>query len=397
MKKWAGRFLLLAVLLGAVYSLAIQKLPGMVESSLNTTHAPRPYYVSQAAQQLHNSLLVADMHSDSLLWSRDLLQASDIGHVDIPRLLAGNVGMQAFTIVTKSPRGQNIDNNPADTDRITDLVIASGWPLRTWNSLYERALYQIEALHAFEAASAGRLRIIKSAEDLELFLKEHRPGEPRVAGWLGIEGAHPLEGDLQNLDRLFDAGLRMAGITHFFDNELGGSMHGIDKGGLSEFGKQAVARMQEKGILVDLAHASSAVIEDVLAMSKAPLVVSHTGVKGTCDNNRNLSDEQIKAIAKTGGLIAVGFWDTAICGQSADDIARAVRYIAKLVGAQHVALGSDFDGSVTTPFDVSGMAKITEALLQAGFSRYEIRLITGLNVVRVLRKTLPAAAEAQAG
>ncbi|MDX1497294.1 MAG: dipeptidase [Salinisphaeraceae bacterium] len=389
MKKLAGRLLLFIILLGAIYSLAVQKLPGMIEAQMNTTHAPPPYYVSQAAQELHNSLLVADMHTDSLLWSRDLLQQSDIGHVDIPRLLAGNVGLQAFTIVTKSPRGQNIDDNSADTDRITDLVIASGWPLRTWNSLFERALYQMQVLHDYETASGGRLRIIKTAEEFEAFLQEHRPGEPRVAGWLGIEGAHPLEGEIENLDRLFDAGLRMAGITHFFDNELGGSMHGVEKGGLTEFGKQAVARMQELGILVDLAHASSAVIEDVLAMSKAPVVVSHTGVKGTCYNNRNLSDEQIRAIAKTGGLIAIGFWDTAVCGQDAAAIARAARHVKKLVGAKHIALGSDFDGSVVTPFDATGMAMITQALLNEGFSRYEIRLVSGLNVVRVLRETLP--------
>ena len=316
----------------------------------------------------------------------------ETGQVDIPRLIKGNVGLQGFTIVTKSPRGQNINNNSADTDRITDLVIASGWPLRTWGSLYERAMYQMDSLHAFEQASAGQLSIIRSRADLEDFLKRYKPGGPRVAGWLGIEGAHPLEGDIEKLDRLFDAGLRMAGITHFFDNELGGSMHGIDRGGLTEFGRQAVQRMQALGILVDLAHASSAVIDDVLAISlknKKPVVVSHTGVKGTCDNNRNLSDDQVRGIAKTGGLIAIGFWDLAVCGRTPEDIARAIRYTAKLVGAKHVALGSDFDGSVTTPFDASGMAKITEALIRAGMSRYEIRLVMGLNVVRVLRRTLP--------
>ncbi len=390
MKKIAGRLLITVIGLGVVYSLAVQRLPSLIEARFNTTHAPPPYAVDEQARQLHNDLLVADMHADSLLWSRDLVQRSKIGQVDIPRLIEGNVGLQGFTIVTKSPRGQNIDHNTAETDRITDLVIASGWPLRTWGSLYERAMYQIEQLHRFERESNGRLRIIKTKADLDKFVKSYRPGDKRVAGWLGIEGAHPLEGDLAKIDLLFEAGLRMAGITHFFDNALGGSMHGETKAGLTDFGKQAVMRMQELGILIDLAHASSAVIDDVLAMSTQPVVLSHGGVKGTCDNNRNLSDDQIRGIARTGGVVAIGYWDLAVCGTDAAAIARAIRYVVGLVGAEHVALGSDFDGSVVTPFDTTGVGQITEALMAEGLSPYEIRLISGMNVVGVLSKVLPA-------
>ncbi len=389
MKKIAGRLLIFAIVLGVLYSLAVQRLPGLIEARLNTTHSPPPYTISTDAEALHNSLFVADMHADSLLWSRDLLDRSSVGQVDVPRLIEGNVALQGFTIVTKSPRGQNIDQNSDDTDRITDLTIASGWPLRTWNSLYERTLYQIESLHAFAKASNGQLRIIKSVADLNGFVESYRPGEPNVAGWLGIEGAHPLEGDIENLQRLFDAGLRMAGITHFFDNELGGSMHGMEKGGLTAFGKQVVTEMQALGMVIDLAHASSAVIDDVLAMAKQPVVLSHGGVKGTCDNNRNLSDAQIRGIAKTGGVIAIGYWETAVCGTDAMAVAKAIRYTASLVGVGHVALGSDFDGSVITPFDASGMGQITEALIAEGFNPYEIRLISGLNTVRVLRAVLP--------
>lgn len=389
MQKFIGRLLIAVIIMGVAYSLATPRLPSLIEARYNTTHTPPPFSVGETAQQLHSSLFVADMHADSLLWSRDLLAHSKVGLVDVPRLIEGNVALQGFTIVTKAPRGMNIDRNSADTDRITALVIASGWPLRTWNSLYERALYQMQRLHEFEAAGQGRLSIIKSVADLDAFAAGYRPGEARVAGWLGIEGAHPLEGQIENVDRLFNAGLRMAGITHFFDNELGGSMHGMEKGGLTDFGKQAVERMQALGIVIDLAHASTAVIDDVLAMTKQPVVLSHGGVKGTCDNNRNLSDAQIRGIAETDGVIAIGYWDTAVCGTDAAAIAKAIRYTADLVGAEHVALGSDFDGSVVTPFDASGMGQVTEALLAEGFSAYEIRLISGLNVVRVLRAVLP--------
>lgn len=385
------KYLLIAsIVLGVLYTLAVQILPGVLERKYNTTHEPPPFTASEEALALHRQLLVADMHADSLLWSRDLLQRADYGQVDVPRLIEGNVGLQAFTIVTKSPRGQNIDSNAADTDRITDLVVASGWPLATWGSLFERAMYQMQQLHHFADASNGQLQVIKSRSDLDAFLADYQPGDDKVAGWLGIEGAHPLEGDIQNVDRLFAAGLRMAGITHFFDNALGGSMHGLEKGGLTAFGREAVARMQSLGILIDLAHASAAVIDDVLAMATQPVVVSHAGVRGTCDNNRNLSDEQIRGVARTGGVIAIGYWEIATCGKDAQAIAQALRYTADLVGPQYVALGSDFDGSVVTPFDASGMGQITEALMQAGFSEQEIRLISGLNVVRVLQATLPA-------
>ncbi len=386
------RLLLCLLALGALYGIGTRVAPPVIEAGINRVLNPPPYPVSIQASALHQKLLVADMHADSLLWSRDLLARSDRGHVDIPRLIEGNVGLQAFTIVSKSPRGQNIDRNPSDSDRITDLVIASAWPLRTWGSLFERALFQIQKLRDFAQRSEGKLRLIESRQDLDAYLAAYKPGDPSVGAWLGIEGAHPLEGQLDKLDRLFAAGLRMAGITHFFDNELGGSMHGMNQAGLTDFGRAAVARMQELGVLVDLAHASSAVVDDVLAMASQPVVVSHGGVKGTCDNNRNLSDAQVRGIAATGGLIAIGYWDKAVCGDDARAIAKAIRYTAELVGVAHVALGSDFDGAVTVPFDTTGIPRITEALMKEGFSPQEIAQIAGLNVVRVLRASLPDSA-----
>ncbi len=386
------RLLALGLALGSLaglYFAATLLLPPLLEPRFNRTHAPGPWPASPAAVAAHQAIpLIADMHADSLLWSRDLLRRSDIGHVDIPRLIEARVGLQAFTIVTKSPRGQNIDRNDADTDRITDLVIASGWPPRTWTSLFERALYQMNRLHGMAEADP-RLRLLRSRQDLLQFEIDYQREKGQVAAWLGLEGAHALEGDLANLDRLHAAGLRMAGITHFFDNALGGSQHGMDKGGLTAFGRQAVARMQELGILVDLAHASDAVIADVLAMSTRPVVVSHGGVKGSCDNNRTLSDGQIFGIAATGGLIGIGYWPLAVCGEDALAIARAIRYVIDIAGVRHVALGSDFDGSVVTPFDTTGLPQITGALMEAGLTEAELALIMGGNVRRVLLETLP--------
>ena len=142
-------------------------------------------------------------------------------------------------------------------------------------------------------------------------------------------------------------------------------------------------------MIIDLAHASPKTIDDVLAMATRPIVVSHTGVKGTCNNNRNLSDDQIRAVAAKAGLIGIGYWDTATCGTDVAAIVRAMRYVSDRVGAEHVALGSDFDGAVTTPFDTSGVVEVTDAMLSAGFSEAEIRAIMGENVMRFLAANLP--------
>jgi len=182
----------------------------------------------------------------------------------------------------------------------------------------------------------------------------------------------------------------MMSPSHFFDNDIGGSAAGVHKSGLTDKGREWVRQMEARHMIIDLAHASAQTIEDVLAIATRPLVVSHTGVKGTCDNNRNLTDDQIRAVAAKGGLIGIGYWDTATCGTDARAIVKAMRYVSDRVGAEHVALGSDFDGAVRVPFDTSGVAEITEAMLDAGYSEAEIRMIMGENVVKFLSENLPA-------
>ena len=156
------------------------------------------------------------------------------------------------------------------------------------------------------------------------------------------------------------------GLQHFFDNELGGSLHGVSGAGLTEFGKAAVDRAVEKGMIIDLAHSSEATARDVLARSSKPVIVSHTGLKGHCDTARNISDDLMKAIAAHGGLIGAGFWREAACATSPEGIAEQIVYAVNLLGAGHVALGSDFDGTVTTALDASELAALTEALMDAG-------------------------------
>jgi membrane dipeptidase len=138
-----------------------------------------------------------------------------------------------------------------------------------------------------------------------------------------------------------------------------------------------------------LAHASSQTIDDVLQIAQSPVLVSHTGVRGTCDNARNLTDRQLQQIAQTGGVIGIGFWETAVCGQDVAAIVRAMRYVVNLVGIDHVALGSDFDGAVRLPIDAANLVQITAELKASGFTEIEIGKIMGLNVMRVLAQILP--------
>lgn len=381
-------FVVILVLLGSILVLIF--VPPIVEKGLNQVINPPPYNVSsEAASELHSTLIVADLHADPLLFDRDLLKKSDYGHVDVPRLIEGNVALQVFTVVTKVPYGTNIDSTDADSDKITLLAITQGWPVRTWFSLKERALYQADKFNNFVEDSDGKLTFIKTTDDLEQYLERRKTNPEITAGLLGLEGAHALEGDIANLDILYDAGFRLIGPTHFFDNEVGGSAHGVEKEGLTDFGRDVIVRMDELNMIIDLAHASPKTIDDVLEITDRPVIVSHTGVKGTYDNNRNLSDEYIRKISDTGGVIGIGYWETATGGKDAEAIAKAIRYTADLVGVEHVALGSDFDGAVPEPFDTTGLVQITDALIAEGFSDDEIYNIMGGNFIRLLGDLLP--------
>jgi microsomal dipeptidase-like Zn-dependent dipeptidase len=364
-------------------------LPSLVERHFNRTLRPPPYAASPRAREIYGHLVVADLHADSLLWGRDLLGRGERGHVDVPRLIEGGVAIQGFTVVSKTPRGLNLDRNDDRTDEVTLLALAQGWPPKTWTSLLERAAYQARRLHRTAALSGGRLTLLWTARDLAGYL-ERRHRDPRVtAGFLGIEGAQVLEGDADNVEVLFRAGYRMVGLAHFFDNEVAGSAHGVAKGGLTPLGRETVRRLEARGMLVDLAHASARTIDDVLAMATRPVVVSHTGVRATCDNARNLSDDQLRRIAATGGVIGIGYWDTAVCGDDAAAIGRAIAHAVSVVGAAHVGLGSDFDGAVTVPFDTTGVVLLVDALLAEGLSEEDIAKVMGGNVVRLLAASLP--------
>lgn len=365
-------------------------IPSYLESTINLIEPHDPYELSDEAKALHESLVVVDLHTDSMLWNRDPLDWGSTGHVDVPRMQAGNMALQVFSSTTKSPAGQNYESNSEDApDQLTLAVVLQLWPLRTWNSIYERALYQAERLNAAATEAPDQLMVVRTAADLDALLANREGGSDQVGGVLLTEGSHPLEGDVANVATLHEAGYRIMGLQHFFDNRLGGSLHGLSGAGLTEFGREAIAEMNRLGIIIDVAHSSEQVVRDTLEIAAKPLIVSHTGFRGACDSPRNIPDALMQEIAAKGGLIGVGFWDGAVCDYSPAGIVRSIRYGIDLVGVDNVALGSDYDGSTKVALDASEIGILTQEMLNADFTEEEIRKVMGGNAVRFLRENLP--------
>jgi len=367
-------------------------VPGIVDRRMNRVVDAPHVVIGDSARALHATLRVADMHADQLLWGRDPLARASHGHVDLPRLRDGNVALQVFSVVTKTPREMNYDRNTGETDNILLLAIVQRWPVATWRSLRARAIHQAARLQDAVARSSGALVLITDQESFDAFILRHTLKSDVHAAVLAIEGLHALDGRIESVDTLFAHGYRMMGLTHFFDNEVAGSAHGVSHGGLTPLGREVITRMEALGIIVDLAHASPQAVTEVLAMATRPVVVSHTGVAATCPGPRNLTDEQLRAIAANGGLVGIGYWDAAVCTLGARSIAAAIRHAVDVAGIEHVGLGSDFDGATATPFATDRLGEITQALLDENFTKGQVAQVMGENVLRLIRAGLPVTA-----
>jgi len=380
--KYLGLFLLVALV--AFFAFA----PRFIDESMNKVtlkveHPEKPVWYDSIP-------FIADLHCDALLWDRNNLKTHSYGHVDIPRMQEANMAFQAFTIVSKTPRGINIEQNSDETDQIALLSFAQLRSPEDWFSVKKRALHQTKELYKTAEQSKGNFRVITSRQNLEQYIKDRTGNRSLTAGMLGIEGAHCLNDELSNLKAFYDAGVRYIGLTHFFDNAWAGSAHGMVKGGLTEKGRQLVRAMDSMQVIIDIAHASAQTIDDVFALTNSPVIISHTGVKGVCDNNRNLSDKHLLEMGRRNGLVGIGLWETAVCGTDAAATAKSIRYVADKIGVDKVALGSDFDGAIGTHFDVTGLPLIVNALLKEGFSKEDIYRIMGGNVRDFLLRNLPA-------
>lgn len=400
--------------------------------------------------ELFQSLFIADLHADTLATDRDVFTtdaADPAGHVDLPRLQQGNVALQAFTVFTDTPTARSDSGcvSGDDTNTATILQWVQLRPPATWFSQSERALHQARLLHRLrdrslllaakdekngKANDRATLLLIETAADVAELVRRRRDHEPVIGAFLGLEGGHALEGDLDNVRAFFDAGFRMIAPTHRFDNALASASEGCgEPGGLSPYGREVIAAAAKRHMVIDLAHAASPTIQEVAAMAVAggyPVVVSHGGVFETChpeDPNRvarNIHDGDIEAVAATGGVIGIGYWPEAVCWRETDDqsqrrgkIVEAMAHTLKVLRSEaftarmrardpaydpfdHIAFGSDYDGAVTVPFDAGGIGQLVAALQayrtedgRRPFDDAAIRKIAGANVCRVLATQLP--------
>ena len=364
--------------------------PSLVEKQFNLISKHTPFIVSEEAQKLHGNLFIGDLHADSTLWDRNLSNQHNYGHIDIPRLQKGNVALQMFTTVSKVPQGLNYDSNETSAnDSITVLAVIQGWPIKTWNNLTERVIHQAKKIQHIAKKDSDNFMLILSQSDLDKFINKRRSNPNLVGGLIGTEGSHALEGNLDNIQRLHSEGFRMMSLQHFFDNKLGGSLHGTTEQGLTKFGQEAIKEMLRLEIIIDISHSSENVVKDVLKLTTQPLLISHTGFNGHCPSPRNIDDSLMQEIAASGGLIGIGYWDAAVCGNTPRDVASAIQFGIKLVGAEHVALGSDFDGAVLSGFDTSELIALTHELLEAGIEESDIRLVMGENLLHFFERNLP--------
>jgi membrane dipeptidase len=362
----------------------------VVERRLNRVHHRGPYRASPRAVELHRTLTVVDLHADSLLWGRDLRRRSSYGHLDVPRLIEGGIALVALAASTKVPIRPNLVRNEDTSDAVALIAVSQRWPRATWRSPGARALHLAARLRSLAADSEGRLTLIESRRDLGAYLQHRSTNPGMTAAFLAIEGGQALDGDIDRLEALVRAGYRMVSPAHFVDTPFGGSAHGAIQGGLTPLGRELLSRVEANGLLFDIAHASSATIDDVLSLASRPVVASHTGVRAAVPGVRNLPDDQVRGIAATGGLVGIGFWPVAVGGRDAAAIARSIVMAIDLAGIEHVGLGSDFDGAVATPFDATGMPLLTEALLAEGLSDDHIAAVMGRNALRLLGASLPA-------
>ncbi len=326
-----------------------------------------------AIETVHSHAILIDLHNDILEKmaadsSYHLGQWHDYNHTDIPRLKSGGVDIQFFAVWV-SPT--SFPNNP-----------------------YEKAL---EFVHIMNTEFAANASAIQQAQAPDEATEINRQG--KIAGVIGVEGGHSIENSIDKLKTLYQLGMRYLTIT--WNNSTDWAVSAKDQRsrtvGLSEFGKQVIRTMDSLGVIIDVSHVGIKTIEDILAVSKNPIIASHSGARALRDHYRNLYDDQIVAIANTGGVIGVVFYPPFLGRPSSQvslqTVIDHIDYIVRLVGIDHVALGSDFDGIESTPIGLEDTTKfpdLTLALLKKGYTREDVEKILGGNFMRVFKQVCGA-------
>lgn len=321
------------------------------------------------AKQLHEKALVIDTHCDTIMGvvngKYGLGEERDYGHIDLPRMKRGGVTTQLFAC----------------------FIEGQYKPTRS----LRRCVQMIDAIYAQEALNPDVMEIAFTAADVE---RIHQSG--KVCAIISIEGGEAIEGDLGVLRMLHKLGVRAIGLTWNQRNDIADGVGEIRaKGGLTNFGVSAIQEMNRLGIIVDVSHLTKPGFWDVIELSTAPIIASHSNAEAVCNHIRNLDDDQIRALAKNGGVMGMNFCPPFVVESgepTLNDMLDHVDHIVKLVGPDHVGIGSDFDGIGSAPIgleDVSKMGNFTRGLVARGYSDEDILKILGGNYLRVFKQIFP--------
>lgn len=415
------RVVLACIIAGALFG--CRALVHVADVAMNPVGSEHKEKIRPDTDKVHRTLLVADLHADTLMFDRGgvtgIQEEHRFGHVDVPRLKRGNVGFQMLTVPTVTPVPFQTWMNGGVLNGESALSILQGWPVKTWNSAHERGLYQAMKWRA--NANEGGLVPILTRGDLERHLKKHyrqlsdgnwtplQPGATPVATLLGLEGCHALalgesatDAEVKAaLTEYWNAGFRSLALTHRFDNLLGGGSEGREgsqegKGGLTPLGKRVLAGMAERGFILDLAHASNQLIRDVFASGvKMPMMISHTGVKYDGMNDKGLLKDRLtqladaKSLGERRGVVGIGVFKPAVGEPPCANAGRMIKALSSQMDAGALGLGSDMDGAAKCAFAADGWNHLTQTLMAEGLNEKQIRDVMGGNTIRFLLRSLP--------
>ena len=317
-----------------------------------------------ALETVHNRAFVVDLHNDileSVITGYQLGTRHTDHHSDLPRFREGSMDFQIFAVWVDPSLSPSIYNSRA-------------------NAMIDS--FQVQVLR--NTSSIAPVTTMSQAQEAN--------AEGKLAGFLSVEGGHAIQDDIQKLKDFYGRGVRAMTIT--WNNSTSWAVSAQDSRsgtvGLSAFGETVIRSMDSLGMIIDVAHTGIKTIEDILAITKNPIIDSHAGARALYDHYRNLTDAQIRAIAQTGGVIGVVFypWFLSRSGTATiDTVIRHIDYIRNLVGIDYIALGSDFDGIERVPVgleDVSRLPNLTLGLLEHGYTPEDVRKILGGNFLRVL-------------
>ncbi len=325
------------------------------------------------AAKIHRDAIVIDAHSDTalrMLRGENICLEGQSGHIDVPRLIKGGVDAQFFAIFVH--------------------------PRITGDEAVNRARRMIQLVKQAAESCPDKMALATTASEIEKLA-----AQGKIAALLGLEGGHVIQGNINTLKEFYALGVRYMTLTWSNSNDFADAGDGETKwNGLNPLGKQVVQTMNRMGMIVDVSHVSDETFRDVMEITTAPVIASHSSCRALRDIPRNMSDEMLKAVARNGGVVCINFFPRFLADTGEEGSARErevpvdvlidhIDHAIRVAGVDHVGLGSDFDGITAVPKgmkDATGMPLITEALLKRGYKPDDVKKVLGGNVLRVIRQ-----------